>query len=227
MNMKTSYKIFLMAGILFVLGLIVYFPGRRIARKHVNYITAVTDHPLLCTSCHVYTQKTGLVAKLINADYYSPFNVAVSKDGSRLYVVAQEANALLVVDPENHKVLNKINVGNYPHSIVLGNDGQAYVSNQWSDNVSVIDLAASRVVDTLATGNGPAGLSLSADGRSLYVVNSFSSDISVINLHTGVERKRLQAGNNPTGAQLSPNGKTLYVTSRRALIAPYGDPLIS
>jgi YVTN family beta-propeller protein len=227
MNMKASYKIYLMVGIIFVLGLIICFPGHKWAREHVNAKTAVTDHPLLCTSCHVYTQKTGLIAKLINADYYSPFNMAISKDGSRLYVVAQEANTLLVVDPENRRVLNKIAVGNYPHSIVLNNEGLAYVTNQWSDNVSVIDLAASRVIDTLMTGNGPAGLSLSADGRSLYVVNSFSSDISVIDLNTGIERKRLPAGNNPTGAQLSPDGKTLYVTSRRALIAPYGDPLIS
>jgi YVTN family beta-propeller protein len=225
--MKTPFKIVLSVGVLFVLGLIICFPGRKWAREHVNAKTAVTDHPLMCTSCHVYTRKTGLVAKLINADYYSPFNMAVSKDGNRLYVVAQEASTLLVVDPENRRVLNKITVGNYPHSIVLNNEGLAYVTNQWSDNVSVIDLAASKVIDTLATGNGPAGLSLSADGRSLYVVNSFSSDISVIDLQTGVERKRLQAGNNPTGAQLSPDGKTLYVTSRRALIAPYGDPIIS
>jgi len=225
--MKTS-KLILIIGFLFVLGLVVYFPGRKMARTHVNSKTGVQDHPLLCTSCHLYTSKIKLVSKLVNADYYSPFNMAVSKDGSRLYVVAQEGNALLVVDPENHKVLNKIKVGKYPYRIVLDGGGEkAYVSNQWSDNVSVIDLATSKVVDTLNTGNGPAGLSLSADGRFLYVVNSFSSDISVIDLNTGEERKRFTAGNNPTGVHLSPDGKTLYVTSRRALIVPYGDTLKS
>ena len=191
-------------------------------------MTAVEDHPLLCISCHLYTSKIKLVSKLVNADYYSPFNMAVSKDGGRLYVVAQEGNALLVVDPENHKVLNKIKVGKYPYRVVLDEGGEkAYVSNQWSDNVSVIDLSTSKVVDTLKTGNGPAGLSLSADGKYLYVVNSFSSDISVVDLQTGEERKRFSAGNNPTGTQLSPDGKTLYVTSRRALIAPYGETLKS
>jgi len=224
--MKTSYKIFLIFGVLFVLGLVVYFPGRKLVRAHVNSKTAVEDHPLLCISCHLYTSKNKLVSKLINADYYSPFNMAVSKDGDRLYVVAQESNDLLIVDTENRTVLNKIKVGEYPHSVVLDDGGEmAYVSNQWSDIVSVIDLAKSKVVDTLKTGNGPAGLSLSADGRFLYVVNSYSSNISVFDLNTGEERKRFTAGNNPTGVQLSPNGKTLYVTSRRALIAPYGDTL--
>ncbi|MBE3141707.1 MAG: YncE family protein, partial [Thermoplasmata archaeon] len=184
--MKRSYKLLLIFGVLISLGLVAHFPGRKLARAHVNSKTAVDDHPLLCISCHLYTSKNKLVSKLINADYYSPFNMAVSKNGSLLYVVAQESNDLLVVDTENRKVLNKIKVGQYPHSVVL-DDGckMAYVSNQWSDNVSVIDLAASKVVDTLKTGNGPAGLSLSADGRFLYVVNSFSSNISVFDLSTG------------------------------------------
>jgi YVTN family beta-propeller protein len=226
--MKTSNKLFMVFGILFVLGLVVYFPGRKLARNHVNSKTAVEDHPLLCISCHLYNSRNELVSKLINADYYSPFNMAVSNDGSRLYVVAQDGNALLVVDPERQKVLNKISVGAYPHSVVIDSEGKrAFVSNQWSDNVSVIDLTTLSVIDTLITGNGPAGLSLSADGKFLYVVNSFSSDISVFDLNTGEERKRFTAGNNPTGAQLSPDGKVLYVTSRRALIAPYGDTLKS
>ena len=209
-----------------VLGLIIYFTGGKWARTHVNYITATGDHPLNCLSCHLYTQKSGFIYKLVNKKYLSPFNLAVSKDGSRLYVVAQEDNSLLVVDPQKRKVLNRISVGNLPHSVILTNDGQkAYVSNQWSDNVSVIDLASAKVIDTLNTGNGPAGLSLSADGKFLYVVDSYSSNISVIDLNTGEERKRFNSGNNPTGAELSPDGKTLYVTSRRALIAPYGETI--
>ncbi len=211
-----------------VLGLIVYFPGRKWARVHVNAKTAVDDHPLNCLSCHLYTQKSGFISKLINRKYLSPFNMAVSKEGDRLYVIAQDDNSLLVVDTEKKKVLKKISVGNLPHTVILSNDGQrAYVSNEWSDDVSVIDLNTIRVVDTLKTGNGPAGLSLSADNKSLYVVNSYSSNISVLDLNTGEERKRFDTGNNPTGTQLSPDGKTLYVTSRRALIAPYGETLES
>ncbi len=225
--MKTT-KLLLILGLLIVLGLVVHFPGRKLARAHVNSKTAVEDHPLLCTSCHLYTSKNTLISKLINADYYSPINLTVSKDGSRLYIVAQERDALLIVDPIKNKVLNKIRVGDLPHSVILSSDGHiAYVSNEWSDNVSVIDLATSQVVDTLKTGNGPAEISLSADGQFLYVVNSYSSSISVIDIETRQEVKRFNAGNNPTGTQLSPNGRNLIVTSRRALITPYGDTLKS
>lgn len=225
--MKRS-KLLLSGGLLLALALLVHFPGRKLAREHVNSKTAVDDHPLLCTSCHLYTSTNKIVSKLINADYYSPFNLAVSVKGDRLYVVAQEADELLVVDAANNKVLNKIKVGKYPHSVAVDAENRkAYVSNQWADNVSVVDLDKNAVIDTLPTGNGPAGLSLSADGRVLYVVDSYSSNISVIDLESGEESKRFTAGNNPTGIGLSPDGKTIYVTSRRALLAPYGDTLKS
>jgi YVTN family beta-propeller protein len=213
-------------GVLVALGLFIAFPGHKFARAHVNYRTGVEDHPLLCLNCHLYIHSESPITKMMNEDYYSPINLAVSKDGSRLYVVAQEGNALITVDAEQKKVINKIAVGELPHSVVLSHDGQkAYVSNQWADNVSVIDLATSKVVDTLQTANGPAGLAISADGKMLYAVNTYSSNVSVIDLETGEEQKRLDVGNNPTGIQLSPEKKVLFVTSRRAVIAPYGEPV--
>jgi YVTN family beta-propeller protein len=224
--MKRSNKLFVASAFIIALGIFAAFPGHKLARAHVNLKTGVTDHPLLCTSCHLYIRKSGLISKLVNRDYYSPFKMAVSKDGRRLYVVAQDGNALMVVDPELRKVLNIIKVGDQPHSVILSRDeSTAYVSNQWSDNVYVIDLSTSKVIDTLATANGPAGLALSADGQMLYVVNSYSSNTSVIDLRTRKEINRLNTGNNPTSAQLSPDKKTIYVTSRRALIAPYGEPV--
>lgn len=225
--MKTS-KLIVIFGVILVVGLIVYFPGQKLAREHVNERTAVTDHPLSCISCHVYISQNKLISKMVNADYYSPFNLAVSNDGSRLYVIGQDVNELIVVDLEKNSVLNKIKVGTHPHSVILNETSSlAYVSNQWSDNVSVIDLVTSKVVDTLRTGNGPSGLALSANGNFLYVVNTFGSDLSIIDLSTQEEIKRLIMGNNPTGTELSPDGKVLYVTSRRANIVPYGEPLIS
>ena len=223
--MKKS-KLYLIIGVFSVFGFGIFFSGHKLARDHVNYMTGVEDHPLECASCHLYTSKNALVSKFINEDYYSPFNLAVSKDGSRLFVVAQEANTILVADPVKRTVINKIKVGKLPHSVIISLDGQkAYVSNQWSDNISVIDVAALKVIDTLKTGNGPAGISLSADGKFLYVVNTFSSDISIIDLLKREEIKRLLSGSNPTGIERSPDGKSLIVTSRRAVIVPYGEPL--
>lgn len=219
-------KIIIPAAILAILGIVIHKPFYRWSREHVNYQTATEDHPIKCWSCHLYFQNGGIVSKAVNANYYSPFNMALSIDGKYLYVVAEEGNALLVVNTESNKVIKEIEVGVRPHTVVLSRDGKtAYVSNQWSDNVSVIDLVEYVVTDTLKTGGGPAGLTLSADGNSLYSANSFSSDLSIIDLASGEERKRLVTGNNPTGVQTSPDGNMVFVTSRRTLGLPYGDSL--
>ncbi|NQU80498.1 MAG: YncE family protein, partial [Bacteroidetes bacterium] len=222
--MKNYVKLLLIAGVLIVIGLLM-IPAHKWARQHVNYITANDDHPLNCLSCHMYTQKDGMIAKLINEDYLSPFNMAVSLDGCRLFVIAQEGNSLLVIDTQTNKVMDKIAVGENPHSVILKNDGNTvFVSNQWADNIFEIDLSLSKVVDTLKTGSGPAGLVLSSDEKFLYVVDSYSSEVSIINLQTKTEIKRLMAGNNPVGTDISPAGNILYVTSRRTLPMPYGTP---
>lgn len=213
--------------VVLAVGLLI-IPVKKWARHHVNYITAVDDHPLNCLRCHMYTQKEGIIAKWVNKDYLSPFNMAISPDGGKLYVVAQEGNALLVVDIETEKILDRIEVGDRPHSVVIKRDGnRAYVSNQWSDNIYEIDLSLAEVVDTLYAGSGPAGLVLSKDERFLIVVDSYSSEVSFIDLQSGSEVRRLIAGNNPVGADISPDGHLLYVSSRRTLPKPYGTPPIT
>ena len=198
------------------------------AREHTNWATAVEDHPVNCLSCHLYMIDSGPVAKLLNTKYLSPFNLAVSDDGSRLFTVAQESDRLIVTDLQLNREIAAIEVGRMPHSVALSSDGKtAYVTNQWEDNVSVIDLQTFRVTGMIKTGSGPAGLSISKDGKFLNVVNSYSNDISIFDLSDGREIRRLPAGNNPAGIQGSPDGKSMYVTSRRALIAPYGTPVIT
>jgi YVTN family beta-propeller protein len=222
--MRKYKTIIIISGILLAL-IILMIPAQKMSREHVNWVTATDDHPSNCLSCHLYTQKDGLAARLINADYLSPFNLDLSGDGNRLYVIAQEGNALLVVDTETDQVIDRILVGHRPHSLVLDQAGErAFVSSQWTDQVFVIDLASSRVTDTLATGGGPAGLAIHPDDNYLYVVNSYANNISIFDLETLKEKKRLKAGNNPVSAAFSPDGESVYVTSRRTLRTTYRSP---
>ena len=221
-------KTYIALALMFGLALLVFYPGKQLAREHVNERTAVTDHPLLCTSCHVPISKNKLISKMINADYYSPFNLAVDHNNKWLYIVAQDRDELLVVDLETNRVVKNIAVGKHPHSVIIDQKGQkAYVSNEWSDNVSVINLDSFEVVDTISTGNGPAGMALDHEEKHLYIVNCFGSDVSLIELNEKKEVKRLSTGNNPTGIALSPVDEELLVTGRRANIAAFNEPLIT
>ncbi len=216
---KYGRKIFFIVAPLAVA--IVGIQGYRFSVAHVEYYNAGQPHSLGCVSCHVYPQRDGVLAEFLNEDYLSPLNITVSPDGTLLFVTAQDGNALLIVDPDQGKVVSKIDVGEFPHSVVLSKDSKtAYVSNQWSYNISAIELASSTVVDTLVAGIGPAGMAIDDDNH-LYVANTYSSDISVIDLETGKEIRRLAAGNRPMSVALSPMDRQAYVSSRRTLPIPY------
>ncbi len=127
--------------------------------------------------------------------YLSPGDIAVSPDGSRLYVVCERSDEVLVVDPRAGKVEKRIEVGHVPRGISLSSDGKLlYVTNSWVDTVSVIDAAKLEVVRELHAGFEPSSAVADASGRNLYVANRVSNDISVIDLQSGEEKKRLLAG---------------------------------
>ena len=191
MKMKRYYLLISIIGILVLTVWLLSKPAKKAARAHVNYITEVNDHPLNCLNCHLYEIGGGPVYGILNRQYVSPLNLALSSDGNKMYVVGQEGNNLMEVDVPSGKVVHKTVVGERPHSVVLNSKNNlAFVSNQWSDYISVIDLTSFKETDSLKTGNGPAGLAISKDDRYLYVANSYSSDISVIDLITKKETKR-------------------------------------
>jgi YVTN family beta-propeller protein len=222
MNMK---NIFPAIFFLITAGYLLWIPSHKWARNHVNEQTGVNDHPLLCTSCHLYITKNPFISIFTSKKYFSPINIA--ENNGTLYVVAQDKDLLIEIDARTSKIKGEIKTGNHPHSVVIESIGKrAYVTNQWSDNVSVIDLESRKVISAIKTSGGPAGLCFSKDEEYLYVVNSYTSDISVISVNKLTEVNRISAGNNPTGAALSPDGR-VFITSRRANISSYGDTLES
>lgn len=193
----------------------VVITGLRWGDEHVRHYMGGISAPVNCFSCHAYMNQDGFVKNLLEEDYLSPRDLALSPDGRRLYVVAEEARALLAVSTADRRVVGRVGLGDHPHSIALTGDGtRAYVTSTWDDVVLVVDLAALAVIDTVRTGAGPTGLALGAGESTLFVANHVSDDVSVIDLASGAERARLVAGNNPYAVRRSPDGRDVYVTSR-------------
>ena len=114
---------------------------------------------------------TGVIAK--NPSSSSP--VAISDDYSLLAVVNTLNGSVTIFK------LAEVNTGDHPQSVVITPDKKfAYVANQGSANVSVIDLAGLTKVTDIPVGNGPYGLALTPDGARAYVVNSASATVSIV-----------------------------------------------
>ncbi len=198
--------------------------GLKWSRKHVDYITSSTSHPLKCTSCHLYMQESPLLG-MIEKDYTSPFNLSISPDDKFLYVVGQEDNSLSTMDLSNRQVVGRLQFGSHLHSIALDSHGKyGYVSSQWTNHVYKIDVSKGQLVDSIKVGAGPSGLIIDKESAFLYVVNTFSNDLSVVNLSTLTEEKRLSVGNSPTGINMSPDGNKVLVLSRKTLSTAFREP---
>jgi YVTN family beta-propeller protein len=145
------------------------------------------------------------------AHYPSPIDVALSPDGSRLYVVCEGTGELVVADPAKLTTIARIKVGRVPRGIALNHDGsRVYVTNSSVDTVSEIDTGTLTVTRSLTAGFEPSGVTLDASGQVLYVANRISNDVSVIDLQTGTEIKRLAAGRG--ASNVAAIGSHVYVT---------------
>jgi YVTN family beta-propeller protein len=84
----------------------------------------------------------------------------------------------------------------------------AYVSNEGSANVSVIDTASDKVLYTIKVGEKPAGIVASPDRSRLYL-SSRTGVLVEHDLYDEKESARVALGKSPQAFSLSPDGKTL------------------
>jgi PQQ-dependent catabolism-associated beta-propeller protein len=87
------------------------------------------------------------------------------------------------------------------------------VSNEGSNQVTVLDGATGRIEGQLATGARPRGMALSSDSGTLYVAASDSNRIEAWDVHA---RRRLRIYPNipdPERFALGPNGATLAIAN--------------
>lgn len=90
----------------------------------------------------------------------------------------------------------------------------AYVPNEGSSNISVIDLGSNTVVRTLpaegSLGKKIQGIALDKAGKRLFVVDAEGDSISAIDLASGKVSTQ-PAGKGPEGVERSPDGKWIAV----------------
>ncbi len=141
-----------------------------------------------------------------------PAGLALSADGSKLYVCGNLSDRLLEIEAATGRVIRRFDVGVAPYDVVLVGD-KAYVSN-WGGrrpgpgdltgpagrgtvvrvdpvrhiasegSVSVIDLKAGKGTTEILTGLHASALALAPDRRYLVCANAGSDNLSVIDTRT-------------------------------------------
>ncbi len=153
----------------------------------------------------------------------SPTGVAVSPDGSRVYVANLGSNMVSVIDATKTPpavIANVTVIGSSPFGVAVSQDGsRVYVTNRDSNNVSVIDATKTPpvVIAAVAVGGSPLGVAVSPDGSRVYVANGGggAAGVSVIDTTKTppVVSATLRVGISPFGVAVSPDGSRAYVTN--------------
>lgn len=119
----------------------------------------------------------------------------------------------LFYDIKSNKLIQKVEVGEHPaHIVFTQNNKYALVTNNESNNVSVIDTTSYKVVSTIKTGKGPHGFRVSTDSKFAYIANMSEDTVSVIDLDNLKETKKITVGKAPVTTGITSDNKTLVAT---------------
>src|SRR5262249_42591072 len=88
-----------------------------------------------------------------------------------------------------------------------------FVTNERSDDVTVIAADSGTVLKTIPVGKRPRGVTASADGKRVYVSNSNSDSLSIIDAAGLTVSASLPAGRDPEGLTFNRDGTLLYVVN--------------
>lgn len=138
-----------------------------------------------------------------------PVQVAFSADGQQAYVSLSRENRLGLIDTAQEKLTGTVPVGRTPIQMLAAQDGMVYVANQGSaqapsDQVSVVDPVAARVVKTLITGSGAHGVAGSQDGAYVFVTNIEAGTLSVVDVVSRQVISSHTVGAGPNGVSYRP-----------------------
>ena len=172
----------------------------------------------------------------VNQPGAGPSGIAVTPDGSRVYVSNYHSSGTNAGTPGSVSVINTttnsveaIPVGFLTDGVAITPDGtRAYVSNECASSacslgspgsVSVINTATNTVETTIPVGSSPFGIAVTPDGTRVYVANECGSpgtcssgSISVISTVSNTVTATIPLSLQPFGIAITPDGARAYVT---------------
>ena len=159
----------------------------------------------------------------IPGSYGSPRGIAVTPDGSRVYVANDldyivplfnnrvHRYAVAMISTSNNSVSAPIPAGSTPFQVAIAPDGsRVYVAN-FDGTVSAINTATNSVKTIRTVPGGLSGMAITPDGKSIYLTGD--GGLSVINTATGALSANIFLGTSPASVAINPAGTRAYVAS--------------
>src|SRR6266566_2548253 len=156
-----------------------------------------------------------LASRLVIAGY--PFDVAIAPDGSAL-LTRLHAAVLERLQLQPLASTGVIRVGVAPTRVILAPSGErAWVTNQFTKDVAVVDLACRRRTGSIVMEGDPLGAVLSPDSRTLYVTTNLDRlSVCALTDNGGRIVRSTRVPQACTELAIHPAGNRLYVPTWKA-----------
>jgi YVTN family beta-propeller protein len=142
-----------------------------------------------------------------------PVNMAVTPDGSTLYVVnsrwitTEDEAGVTPIDVATGETGDQLLLASNTSGdgIAITPDGKtAYVLDDLRDSVTPIATATNTVGTPIPAGENPLALAITSDSRTVYVVNDLGDSVTPISTATNTAGKAIPVGNNPDAVAIMP-----------------------
>lgn len=149
--------------------------------------------------------------------HVSPHTLKLAPDGL-IYVTCENSAVIAVIDPKTNKMIDAIGSGSTnAHRLIISPDGKfIYTENEEDAEISVIDLAARKLIGKIKTPHALAGITITADGKTLIVVDDEQPGLFLIDTAKGEVTRSIPLKDNPKPAQIArfrPDYRLLAVSS--------------
>lgn len=157
----------------------------------------------------------------------NPTGLALTPDGSRLYVTGAAQNGrIYVVNIKTGKIEHSLRAGHTPTAPVISPDGKTlYVCNRFNNNVAIYDIASKKQTGKIPVLREPIAAAITPDGKLLFVANLLpggaadadyvAAEVTVIDTVSEKVAASIKLPNGSNGLRdvcVSPDGKYAYVT---------------
>ena len=133
------------------------------------------------TLCVIDLHKRARLADIDVRPYIAPHTLKRAPDGL-IYITCENSAVVAVIDPASDTVIGAIETGSTnAHRLIVSPDGRRlYTENEEDGEISVIDLAARKLLGKIKTPHPLAGIAISADGRTVVAVDDAEPNLFLV-----------------------------------------------
>jgi YVTN family beta-propeller protein len=144
----------------------------------------------------------------------TPYGVAATQDGKRVYVSTFDGKNIYAFDAETNALISTLQFGSELREITLTPDDKYLYVPDYNENVvHIVSTGNNTLKGDIPVGANPHMVAFGDGGKYAYVTAEGGQVVTVIDTRTATVVANIPVGETPIGIVASPDGRTIYVAN--------------